>query len=168
MNQAPVPTDDYICDIATALKGLRMVLQSDSHDAVRPGTNEIARHSPDTADRLLLDTHWMNDDVRSAGGFHAGRDIPPRHHATLDGYFDVFSDRGTFWIGHSENGWEFSPRPRLFLRRGTIRVLPPIIEASAVVRLAGTTRWDPRDILLVDAADRRPESFIRPPRSAQQ
>jgi mannose-6-phosphate isomerase-like protein (cupin superfamily) len=168
MNQVPLLTDDHICAIIIALKGPRMALQSDSCNAARLATNEIAHHFHDTADRLLLDTHLANDDAASAGGFRASHDTLPHYHATRDWYLYVLSGRGTFWIGHFENGREFSRRARLFFRRGTIRVLPSGIDGSAVVHPAGTPRCNPHDILFVDHADRSSEAFIRPPRSAQQ
>jgi mannose-6-phosphate isomerase-like protein (cupin superfamily) len=127
----------------------------------RFNVNEIAREFPETADTLLLDTYLTNEEEASARVFRVYRGTPPHYHVGSDEYLYVLSGRGTFWMGDSSNGAEFSPGNLLFFKKKTIHALPEILEAPVVFLSFDTPRRDPKDIIFVNPEDGTAESFIR-------
>lgn len=123
--------------------------------------HEIARSFPETADTLLLDTYLTNEESASARVFRVYRGTPPHYHAGSDEYLYVLSGRGTFWMGSSTNGGEFSPGDFLFFKRGTVHALPDIFESPVVFLSVDAPRRDPKDIIFVDPEDGTPDSFIQ-------
>ncbi len=124
--------------------------------------NEIAKSFPPTAESMLLDTYLTNREAASARVFRVYRETPPHYHATCDEYLYVLSGRGTFWLGHPENGGEFAPGHLLFFQRGTVHALPKILDTPVVFLAIDTPRRAPSDVIFVNPADGTPESFIQP------
>ena len=134
---------------------------TEEHTYQRFDLNEITRSFPETAETLLLDTYLTNEESASARVFRVYRETPPHYHQGSDEYLYVLSGRGTFWMGDTSNGAEFSPGDLLFFKRSVVHALPKILEGPVVFLAIDTPRRDPKDIIFVNPEDGTPESFVR-------
>jgi mannose-6-phosphate isomerase-like protein (cupin superfamily) len=123
--------------------------------------DEVAASFPETAETLLLDTYLTNEEAASARVFRVYRATPPHYHVGSDEYLYVLSGKGTFWMGDSSNGAEFSAGDLLFFKRRIVHALPSILETPVVFLAIDTPRRDPKDIIFVNPDDSTPESFVQ-------
>ncbi|APX87675.1 cupin [Methylorubrum extorquens] len=133
---------------------------SDSTKTGRFDLRAIAAALPATAQTLLVDTYLTDREAASARVFRVYRPTPPHYHATCDEYLYVLSGRGTFWMEDASQVAAFGPGDLLFFERGTVHALPTITQEPVVFLSVDTPRRPPTDIVLVDAADGSPETFI--------
>jgi mannose-6-phosphate isomerase-like protein (cupin superfamily) len=122
---------------------------------------EIGLGFPETAETLLLDSYLTNEEAASCRVFRVYRETPAHYHLGSDEYLYILSGRGTFWMGDSSNGAEFTAGDLLFFKRTIVHALPAILEGPVIFLAVDAPRRDPKDIIFVNPADGTPESFIR-------
>lgn len=122
---------------------------------------EIGLGFPETAETLLLDSYLTNEEAASCRVFRVYRETPAHYHLGSDEYLYILSGRGTFWMGDSSNGAEFTAGDLLFFKRTIVHALPTILEGPVIFLAVDAPRRDPKDIIFVNPADGTPESFIR-------
>jgi len=120
----------------------------------------IARNFPATANTMLIDTRLTDEAAASARVFRVYTPAPAHYHATCDEYLLVLSGRAKLFLGDAPP-FEVGPGQLVFFKRGTIHGTPEILSEPFIVFAVDTPRRDPKDVIFVNPADGKPETFLQ-------
>ena len=119
-----------------------------------------ARELPETADTMVADHRFTEDETASARVFRVYRPTPPHTHSTCDEYLYALQGRCMMKFG-DEPPVEVGPGKLVVFKRGVVHSVPEILEEPMLFLSVDTPRRAPRDIRFVKDEGESPDSFIR-------